>query len=106
VFLVFCHRCSIWDLSFVLARFPQKLATNLAFSNRLVFTTTMAVMLAAHFMLGFPWGPAFVLGAVLGPTDTVAAAAMPGKLSPSNDAYWRCCAVKSLLQRRSALVFL
>jgi len=42
----------------------------------LVFTTTMAVMVAAHFLLGFLWGPAFVLGAVLGPTDTVAAAAI------------------------------
>jgi Na+/H+ antiporter len=42
----------------------------------LVFITTMAVMLAAHFMLGFLWGPAFILGAVLGPTDTVAAAAI------------------------------
>jgi monovalent cation/hydrogen antiporter len=36
----------------------------------------MAVMVAAHFLLGFLWGPAFVLGAVLGPTDTVAVAAI------------------------------
>jgi Na+/H+ antiporter len=42
----------------------------------LVFATTMMVMLAAHFLLGFSWGPAFVLGAVLGPTDTVAVAAL------------------------------
>src|SRR6516165_5591616 len=42
----------------------------------LVFTTTMAVMVVAHSLLGFLWGPAFVLGAVLGPTDTVAAAAI------------------------------
>jgi CPA1 family monovalent cation:H+ antiporter len=41
-----------------------------------VFTTAMAVMVVAHFLLGFLWGPAFVLGAVLGPTDTVAAAAI------------------------------
>jgi Na+/H+ antiporter len=42
----------------------------------LVFITAMAVMLTAHFILGFLWGPAFILGAVLGPTDTVAAAAI------------------------------
>jgi monovalent cation/hydrogen antiporter len=40
----------------------------------LVFTTTAAVLLVAHYFLSFAWGPAFVLGAVLGPTDTVAVA--------------------------------
>jgi monovalent cation/hydrogen antiporter len=40
----------------------------------LVFTTTIVVMLVAHFLLHIAWGPAFVLGAVLGPTDTVAVA--------------------------------
>jgi monovalent cation/hydrogen antiporter len=40
----------------------------------LVFTTTAAVLLVAHYFLGVAWGPAFVLGAVLGPTDTVAVA--------------------------------
>jgi monovalent cation/hydrogen antiporter len=33
-------------------------------------------MIVAHLVLGLPWGPAFVLGAVLGPTDTVAAGAI------------------------------
>ena len=42
----------------------------------LVFTTTIAVMLVAHFSLEIAWGPAFVLGAVLGPTDTVAVSAI------------------------------
>ena len=36
----------------------------------------MAVMVVTHLVLGFPWGPGFVLGSVLGPTDTVAAAAI------------------------------
>jgi monovalent cation/hydrogen antiporter len=40
----------------------------------LVFTTTITVMVVAHSLLGIAWGPAFVLGAVLGPTDTVAVA--------------------------------
>ncbi len=38
----------------------------------LVFITTLAVMLVAHLLVRLAWGPAFVLGAVLGPTDTVA----------------------------------
>jgi CPA1 family monovalent cation:H+ antiporter len=42
----------------------------------LVFTTTIAVMLVAHLLLRVAWGPAFVLGAVLGPTDTVAVSAI------------------------------
>jgi monovalent cation/hydrogen antiporter len=42
----------------------------------LVFTTTFAIMLVAHFWLHVAWGPAFVLGAVLGPTDTVAVSAI------------------------------
>ena len=46
----------------------------------LVFTTTVAVMLAAHFMLGFLWGPAFVLGAVFGPTDHGSGRRDPGTL--------------------------
>ena len=48
---------------------------------RLVFATTMVIMVIAHTLLGFPWGPAFVLGAVLGPTDTVAVAAILERFS-------------------------
>ena len=42
----------------------------------LVLATTFSVMLIAHLILGMAWGPAFVLGAVLGPTDTVAVSAI------------------------------
>ena len=42
----------------------------------LVFATTAAVVLVAHFCCRMAWGPAFVLGAVLGPTDTVAVSAV------------------------------
>jgi CPA1 family monovalent cation:H+ antiporter len=42
----------------------------------LVLATTLFVMLVAHLLLGMAWGPAFVLGAVLGPTDTVAVGAI------------------------------
>ena len=47
----------------------------------LVFATTMVIMVIAHALLGFPWGPAFVLGAVLGPTDTVAVTAILERFS-------------------------
>ena len=39
----------------------------------LVLATVGAVAVAAHEVAGLGWGPAFVLGAVLGPTDPVAA---------------------------------
>jgi CPA1 family monovalent cation:H+ antiporter len=42
----------------------------------LVLATTFSVMLVAHLLLGIAWGPAFVLGSVLGPTDTVAVSAI------------------------------
>ena len=42
----------------------------------LVLATTFCVVLVAHLLLGMAWGPAFVLGAVLGPTDTVAVSAV------------------------------
>jgi CPA1 family monovalent cation:H+ antiporter len=39
----------------------------------LVTTTTIAV--AAHTVVGLPWSVAFVLGAIVSPTDAVAASA-------------------------------
>jgi Na+/H+ antiporter len=42
----------------------------------LVLATTVSVLLVAHLFLHMAWGPAFVLGAVLGPTDTVAVGAI------------------------------
>jgi len=40
----------------------------------LVFVTTGAVAVVAHELAGLPWGVAFVLGAVVSPTDAVAPA--------------------------------
>ena len=39
----------------------------------LVLVTMGAVAAVAHLALGIPWAPAFVLGAVLGPTDPISA---------------------------------
>jgi CPA1 family monovalent cation:H+ antiporter len=35
----------------------------------LVLCTTAAIALVAHFLIGLPWAAAFVLGAILAPTD-------------------------------------
>jgi len=42
----------------------------------LVLATTFAVAAVAHFAVGLPWAAAFVLGAILAPTDPVAAEAI------------------------------
>ena len=46
----------------------------------LVLVTTFAVAFVAHAVIGLPWGAAFVLGAILAPTDPVAAEAIFGRL--------------------------
>jgi Na+/H+ antiporter len=42
----------------------------------LVLLTTAAIALVAHALIGLPWAAAFVLGAILSPTDPVAAEAV------------------------------
>src|SRR4028119_762812 len=42
----------------------------------LVFATTFAVAAVAHYAIGLPWAASFVLGAILAPTDPVAAEAI------------------------------
>lgn len=82
VFLVFLPPLLYWDaLNSSWRDFREHWRPISLLAIGLVFTTTMVVMVAAHFLLGFPWGPAFVLGAVLGPTDTVAAAAILERFS-------------------------
>ena len=46
----------------------------------LVLATMLIVAVVAHAAAGLAWGPAFVLGAVLGPTDPVAATAILRRL--------------------------
>lgn len=46
----------------------------------LVVATTLAVAVVAHLVIGLPWAAAFVLGAILAPTDPVAAEAIFGRL--------------------------
>jgi CPA1 family monovalent cation:H+ antiporter len=46
----------------------------------LVLATTFAVGALAHYVFDLPWAVALVLGAVLGPTDPVAATAIAGRV--------------------------
>jgi len=46
----------------------------------LVLGTVVAVAAVSHYVAGMPWAAAFVLGAVLGPTDPVSAAAVVRRL--------------------------
>jgi Na+/H+ antiporter len=59
---------------------PQDLRRHLrpilALAIGLVLFTTAAIALIAHTLIGLPWGVAFVLGAILAPTDPVAAEAI------------------------------
>jgi Na+/H+ antiporter len=50
----------------------------------LVLVTVLAVAAVAHWVAGLPWVAAFVLGAVLGPTDPVSATAIMRRLGAPN----------------------
>jgi len=49
-------------------------------STGLVLATTVCVAVVAHAVIGMPWAAAFVLGAIVSPTDPVAATAIAGRL--------------------------
>ena len=63
---------------------PRDLKANLrpiaSLSIGLVLLTTITVALVAHLLVGLPWAAAFVLGAIVSPTDPVAATAIAGRL--------------------------
>src|SRR3954468_12478195 len=62
----------------------------------LVLVTMAVVAAVAHAVMGVPWAAAFVLGAVLGPTDPVSAAAVLDRLGVTGRA-------KTILQGESLI---
>src|SRR5215211_3469653 len=63
---------------------PRDLKANLrpiaSLSIGLVLLTPVTVALVAHLIVGLPWAAAFVLGAIVSPTDPVAATSIAGRL--------------------------
>jgi len=63
---------------------PRDLKANLwpiaSLAIGLVLLTTVTVAVVAHWAIGLPWAAAFVLGAIVSPTDPVAATAIAGRL--------------------------
>jgi CPA1 family monovalent cation:H+ antiporter len=64
---------SAWETSW--REFHANLRPILLLAIGLVLVTTTLVAVVAHAAVGLPWGVAFVLGAIVSPTDAVAASA-------------------------------
>jgi len=65
---------SAWQTSW--RAFRTNMRPILLLAIGLVLFTTVCVAIVAHMLLGLSWPVAFVLGAVLSPTDAVAASAI------------------------------
>ena len=60
--------------------FRANLSTILLLAIGLVLLTTAFVAVVAHALTGLPWATAFILGAIISPTDAVAATAIANRL--------------------------
>jgi CPA1 family monovalent cation:H+ antiporter len=73
VLLVFLPALLYWEsLTTSLREIRNNLRIVVLFSTALVLATAAAVAATAHDLLGLAWGPAWVLGAALAPTDATA----------------------------------
>jgi monovalent cation/hydrogen antiporter len=80
VLLLFLPALLYWEsLTTSLREIRNNLRVVILTSTALVFATAAAVAVAAH-ALGFAWGPAWVLGAALAPTDATAVGVLAGDL--------------------------
>jgi CPA1 family monovalent cation:H+ antiporter len=69
----------------------------------LVVATMVAVAVVVHSVTGMPWAPAFVLGAVVSPTDPVAASEIAGRLGAKRR-YMTIIEGESLINDATALI--
>ena len=81
ILLVFLPPLLYWDAANTSWRdFRANLRPITSLAIGLVIGTTGGVAVVGHYLLGLPWGIAFVLGAVVSPTDPVAATAIASRL--------------------------
>jgi CPA1 family monovalent cation:H+ antiporter len=81
VFLPPLIYASAWEISW--REFHANLRPILLLAIGLVLVTTTLVAVVAHSFVGLPWAVAFVLGAIVSPTDAVAASATAQRLGLS-----------------------
>ncbi len=82
VLLLFLPPLLYWDsLNTSLRDFRANLRTISLLAIGLVIATTCTVAIVAHMFVGLSWPTAFVLGAIVSPTDTVAASAIAQRLT-------------------------
>ncbi len=82
VLLLFLPPLLYWEsLNTSFRDFRANLRSILLLAIGLVLATTGVVAVIAHFAMNLSWPTAFVLGAIVSPTDTVAAAAIAQRLS-------------------------
>ncbi|HLZ57754.1 MAG TPA: Na+/H+ antiporter [Ktedonosporobacter sp.] len=82
VFLLFLPPLLYWEaLNTPLREFRASLRPILFLAIGLVLMTMTIVAIIAHLVIGLSWPVGFVLGAIISPTDTVAAAAIAQRLS-------------------------
>ncbi len=82
VFLLFLPPLLYWEaLNTPLRELRANMRPILLLAIGLVLMTTAVVAIVAHMVIGLNWAVAFVLGAIISPTDTVAAAAIAQRLS-------------------------
>ncbi len=72
---------SAWQTSW--REFRANMRSILLLAVGLVLVTTVGVAVVAHALFGLPWTIAFVLGAILSPTDAVAASAIAQRMGLS-----------------------
>ncbi len=82
VLLLFLPPLLYWEsLNTSLRDFRANLRSIFLLAIGLVITTTCTVAVVAHTFVGLSWPTAFVLGAIVSPTDTVAASAIAQRLT-------------------------
>jgi monovalent cation/hydrogen antiporter len=101
VLLLFLPALLYWESITTSLREIRKNLRGIVLSGTLLVIVTAAAVAAAGHALGLPWGPAWVLGAALAPTDATAVSEFAGSLPHRNLTILRA---ESLVNDGTALV--